>query len=47
MNKWTIQWKVPEQNSLPVIFNIAANAGNGDQSEFGDFIYAEEITVDF
>lgn len=47
MNKWTIQWKAPDQNPSPIIFNISANAGNGDQSEFGDFIYTEEIEVDF
>lgn len=47
MNKWMIHWKAPEKISSPVIFNIAANAGNGDQSEFGDFIYAEEIKVNF
>ena len=47
MNKWIVHWKAPEKISSPVIFNIAANAGNGDQSEFGDFIYVEEIKVDF
>jgi hypothetical protein len=47
INNWSIQWKAPEQVSSPIIFNIAANAGNGDQSEFGDFIYAEEIKIDF
>lgn len=47
MNKWTVQWKAPEKISSPVIFNIVANAGNGDQSEFGDFIYVEEIKVEF
>lgn len=47
MNKWAIQWKPPDQKPSPIIFNIAANAGNGDQSEFGDFIYAEEIKVNF
>ncbi|GAA5522641.1 hypothetical protein Asal01_02603 [Fodinibius salicampi] len=42
---WTLTWVAPESVSGPVFFNIAANAANGDQSEFGDFIYAQEIKV--
>jgi hypothetical protein len=45
LSSWKLMWKVPESISEPVIFNIAANAANGDQSEFGDFIYAREIKV--
>lgn len=44
---WTVTWKAPKSLTGPVIFNIAANAANGDQSEFGDFIFAEEIQVGF
>lgn len=43
---WSLTWVAPDSLAGPVVFNIAANAGNGDQSEFGDFIYAEEIKVD-
>lgn len=45
-NSWKLIWKTPESISQPVIFNIAANSANGDQSEFGDFIYAREIKVE-
>lgn len=41
--RWLVTWLAPESPGKPVIFNVAANAGNGDQSEFGDFIYAKEI----
>lgn len=44
-SSWTLTWVAPESVSEPVIFNIVANAANGDQSEFGDFIYAREIKV--
>lgn len=44
-SSWILIWKVPESVSGPIIFNIIANAANGDQSEFGDFIYAREIKV--
>lgn len=43
---WQITWKAPAERSEPVIFNIAANAANGDASEFGDWIYVKEIEVE-
>lgn len=39
---WTFTWNAPER-SESVIFNVAANAGNYDDSVFGDWIYAKEI----
>ena len=42
-NSWKIWWQSPENPQGSVIFNIAANAGNGDQSEFGDYIYVEKL----
>ncbi|MEX2632912.1 MAG: choice-of-anchor V domain-containing protein [Balneolales bacterium] len=39
---WEITWSAPEIPSGPVVFNVAANAANGDDSEFGDFIYLQE-----
>jgi hypothetical protein len=42
---WTITWTAPDQSSGDVIFNIAANAATGDQSEFGDWIYVEEVLL--
>lgn len=42
---WRFTWKAPDQSTEPVIFNIAANAGNDDDSAFGDWIYVKELTV--
>lgn len=36
--RWTLQWTAPAGNSL-VLFHVAANAANGDDSNSGDFIY--------
>lgn len=44
-NSWTVRWEAPESLKGPVIFNITSNAANGDQSEFGDYIYARELRV--
>ena len=41
-NSWMVRWQAPKSPQGPVIFNIASNAANGDQSEFGDFIYTKE-----
>jgi len=41
---WNLTWKAPASES-PVIFNVAGNAGNADDSAFGDFIYVEEIQL--
>lgn len=35
---WTIGWTVPEEATGPVVFHVAANAANDDDSEFGDHI---------
>jgi hypothetical protein len=45
-NGWTVRWQTPKSAQGSVIFNIAANAANRDQSEFGDFIYAKEIKAE-
>jgi hypothetical protein len=42
---WKITWVAPDMNSGDIIFNIAANAANGDQSEFGDWIYVKEVLL--
>lgn len=42
---WEITWIAPDQKK-PVIINIAANAANGDASEFGDWIYLKELTIE-
>lgn len=40
---WAFIWKAPNLVLGDVLFHIAANAGNHDDSSFGDWIYAEEI----
>lgn len=42
---WTFTWTAPEQNGGKVVLNIAANSGNYDDSSFGDWIYAKELTL--
>jgi hypothetical protein len=43
---WSFIWTAPDTiKSDSIIFNIAANAANGDASEFGDWIYVQEIEV--
>jgi len=42
---WTFTWTAPEENDEKVILNIAANSGNYDDSSFGDWIYAKELTL--
>jgi len=37
---WTFAWTAPD--SGPVVFHVAANAANGDDSALGDFIYTAE-----
>ena len=36
--RWTLRWTAPEGNRV-VLFNVASNAANGDDSQSGDFIY--------
>lgn len=42
---WVFTWKAPEASTDIVIFNVAANAGNDDDSAFGDWIYTKELTL--
>jgi hypothetical protein len=42
---WEFTWIAPDEKSEPVIFHIAANAGNHDLSAFGDWIYLKEFTL--
>lgn len=39
---WRIAWQAPDAGVDSVVFNVAANAANDDNSEFGDFIYVLE-----
>lgn len=40
---WLLTWHAPEAAAGPVVFHAAANAANGDASEFGDAIYTVEV----
>ena len=46
---WTFMWRAPvdppKGRAGEVIFNVAANASNNDQSEFGDKILIREFRV--
>ncbi len=37
--RWSIIWTAPSTGGTSVVFHVAANATNDDDSEFGDFIY--------
>lgn len=36
--RWTLRWTAPA-GKRTVLFHVAANAANGDDSQFGDFVY--------
>jgi hypothetical protein len=38
--RWTIEWTAPERGGR-VIFHVAANAADGNDSTDGDFVYAD------
>ncbi|WP_411820572.1 choice-of-anchor V domain-containing protein [Hyphococcus formosus] len=43
--KWVFDWTAPEEIDGEVVFMIAANAANDDQSSFGDEIHFRTFTV--
>ncbi len=38
-NAWTIEWTAPAVATAPILFNVAGNASNNDDSPLGDYIY--------
>jgi len=42
-NAWTIDWTAPSPASGPILFNVAANASNNDDSPLGDYIYVRAL----
>lgn len=42
--RWQLQWIAPGC-SLPVVFHVAANAADGDDSPLGDFVYTTSAVV--
>ena len=41
-SSWRIRWTAPAEAPVPVIFHVAANAANYDDSEFGDVVLTAE-----
>jgi hypothetical protein len=42
---WTVRWRAPETGSAPIVFHVAANAANFDDSPLGDYPYSAQQTV--
>jgi hypothetical protein len=40
-----VTWKAPEKLPPEIVFYLSANAGNDDNSPFGDFIYLDTFRV--
>ena len=43
--EWTVEWTAPARAAGPIQFHAAANAGDGDNSPLGDYVYAAEKAV--
>ena len=43
--RWLVRWTAPDTAQGPVAFHAAANASNGDESPFGDYVYAWEAVA--
>lgn len=37
-NRWTLLWTAPESRA-PVVFHLVGVAGDGDESQFGDYVF--------
>jgi hypothetical protein len=40
--RWFFKWAAPDAEGDSIAFHASANAANGDESAFGDFIYTWE-----
>lgn len=40
--RWTLRWTAPPERRA-VLFHVAANAANGDDSQSGDFVYISRV----
>lgn len=43
---WSLFWKAPSTDLGPVSFYASGNGGNGDHTDFFDYIYTTNITID-
>jgi hypothetical protein len=42
--RWTLEWTAPAMAAGDIVFHLAANASDGDESPFGDLIYTATRT---
>ncbi len=42
--QWSMTWTAPDSD-VPVVFHVVANASNGDDSEFGDYIVTDSLVI--
>ncbi|MCB2201020.1 T9SS type A sorting domain-containing protein [bacterium] len=43
--EWSFEWTAPEQDLGEIIFYLAGNAADGDETEFGDRIYLTQASA--
>lgn len=43
--RWVLRWTAPAESRGPIVFHVAANAANDDDSPLGDFIYTTSLTT--
>jgi hypothetical protein len=43
--EWVVEWTAPAAAAGAVVFHAAANAANGDESQFGDLVYTATQTA--
>jgi hypothetical protein len=43
--RWRFAWTAPQRAGRPVVFHLAANAADGDESPLGDHVQALERTI--
>jgi hypothetical protein len=44
--RWRIEWAAPAEGSAAILFHLAANAANGDESPLGDRVYVARARVE-
>ena len=42
---WSMEWIAPSTGNS-VVFHVAANSGNGDNSPLSDLVYASDLTIE-
>jgi hypothetical protein len=43
--KWAVTWRAPDRLPPEIMFYLSANAGNDDNSPFGDYVYLDAFKV--